>query len=90
MKSVDAALRFYNIRKKEQKDRSCPTTLKNDASGRLEIMSAKMLKLNKSSLSEKVLVCQDLQTKPLTEAKTCNFDSTMPAAVSCFRFSFSH
>lgn len=79
MRSVDAALAFSEKRRVEQNERVCPNNIKNNENGRLQVYSSK--DLNKLA-ADKVLVCPNLKTKPLTEFKTCNFDSTMPGAVS--------
>lgn len=94
MKSINAALRFYNVRKTEQLERTCPSNLKNDENGRLEVMSVKQLKKLNLNSNAKVLICQDLSKKALSEFKICNFDSTLPAAVRIlifflFLFSFT-
>lgn len=76
---MDAALKFSEKRRTEQTERICPNNIKNNESGKLEIVSSK--DLSKYS-TDKVLVCENLKTKALSEFKTCNFDSTMPGAVS--------
>lgn len=63
----------------EDSDPVCPNTIKNNENGKLQVVNSK--NLSKYS-SDKVLVCQNLKTKPLSDFKTCNFDSTMPGAVS--------
>ena len=78
-RSVDAALDFSEKRRTEKSERICPNNIKNSESGRLEVVSAK--DLGKYS-TDKVLVCPNLKTKPLSDYKACNFDSTMPGAVS--------
>lgn len=72
-------MKFSEKRRTEQTERICPNNIKNNESGKLEIVSSK--DLSKYS-TDKVLVCENLKTKPLSEFKTCNFDSTMPGAVS--------
>lgn len=79
VRSVDAALAFTEKRRTEQGERVCPSTIKNSEGGKLQVVNSKQL--SKFS-SDKVLVCQNLKTKPLSEFRTCNFDSTMPGAVS--------
>lgn len=79
MRSVDAALAFSEKRRTEQNERVCPNSIKSNENGRLQVYSSK--DLNKLG-ADKVLVCENLKTKSLAEFKTCNFDSTMPGAVS--------
>lgn len=79
VRSVDAALAFAEKRRAEHGERVCPGTIKNNEGGKLQVVNSK--KLNKFS-SDKVLVCENLKTKPLSEYRTCNFDSTTPGAVS--------
>lgn len=79
MRSVDAALMFNEKRRTEQGEHVCPGNIKNNDNGRLQVVNSKHL--HKYS-SDKVLVCDNMKTKPLREFKTCNFDATMPGAVS--------
>lgn len=81
MRSVDAALHFSEKRQAENLYRICPANIKNDRAGRLQIISYK--DLNKDA-KDKVLVCENMRTKPLSEFQTCNFDSTMPTAVTFY------
>lgn len=80
---MDAALHFTEKRRVERSEPVCPTSIKNNDNGKLQVVSSK--DLSKYS-SDKVLVCQNLKTKSLSEYKTCNFDATMPAAVSSLSF----
>lgn len=79
LRSTDAALQFSEKRRAESTERICPTNIKNSENGPLQVVNSKQL--HKYS-TDKVLVCQNFKTKPLNEFKTCNFDATMPAAVS--------
>lgn len=79
LRSVDAALQFMEQRRAESTERICPANIKNNENGPLQVINSKQL--NKYS-TDKVLVCHNFKTKPLNEFKTCNFDATMPAAVS--------
>lgn len=78
-RSVDAALQFLDKRRAEQVERICPNNIKNNENGELQVVNSK--DLSKYS-TDKVLVCPNLKTKPLNEFKACNFDVTMPGAVS--------
>lgn len=79
VRSVDAALLFSEKRRSEQSERICPNNIKNNDNGVLQVINSK--DLSKFS-HDKVLVCANMKTKPLSEFKTCNFDATMPGAVS--------
>lgn len=79
VRSVDAALLFTEKRRSEQTERICPNNIKNNDNGALQVINSK--DLSKFS-HDKVLVCENMKTKPLSEFKTCNFDATMPGAVS--------
>lgn len=81
LRSIDAALRFYSLRKAAA-SRTCPDNLKNSAEGRLEVMGTKQLNQLELKSNEKVLICKDLSKRALSDFKLCNFDSTLPAAVS--------
>jgi uncharacterized protein (DUF342 family) len=76
---MNAALQFSEVRRAGKSDRVCPNNIKNNENGQLQVVHAK--ELSKFS-TDKVLVCQTFETKPLSDFKTCNFDVTLPAAVS--------
>lgn len=78
-RSVDAALEFSEKRRGENNERVCPNNIKNNENGELQVVNSK--DLSKYS-TDKVLVCPNLKTKSLSEFKACNFDTTLPGAVS--------
>lgn len=79
-RSSDAALYFTKLRPGTQSDTVCPNTIRNDPNGVFEIVNTKDLK--KYSASTKRLICHDMALKSFSEYKTCNFDATLPSAVS--------
>lgn len=76
---MNAALRFLESRRGESGERTCPNNIKNNENGKLQVVKSK--DLNNIS-ADKVLVCDNLKTKSLSEFKTCNFDATFSGAVS--------
>lgn len=78
---MNAALNFEAKRKRGNVEKLCPQTIKSTPSAKLEIINSKELKKQLLN-NNKVLVCSDLTTRPFTEFKTCNFDFTLPGAVS--------
>jgi hypothetical protein len=82
LRSVNAALNFLSKRKVNSQARTCPQNVKSSPNGKLEVINSRDL----SKLSNKILVCRDLTTRPLTDSKACNFDFTLPGAVSETRF----
>jgi len=73
-RAVDAALRFNDKRDK----RVCPNALVNDNESPMKVVLAKDLHLHNNV----ELVCPDLTRKPITDYKSCNFDSKLRTAVT--------
>lgn len=77
LRSINAALHFSSKQSK-QSGKLCPQTIKSVPNGELQVINSRDL----SKHSDKILICQDMTTRPLNEFKRCNFDFTLPAAVS--------
>lgn len=77
LRSENAALYFNQIRITKQ----CPGAIQMDPNAQLTVVNAKTIDF---SQTEKELVCKDFSRKPLEDFKTCNFEFTLPTAVSRF------
>lgn len=77
-KSTDAALFFTS--KQGNDEKKCVNTLMSDPKSKLSIVNSK--DLDKDTHGDKVLVCVDFTTKPLSEYKNCHFTYTVAGAVS--------
>lgn len=75
LRSENAALFFNQVRITKQ----CPGAIQMDENAALEVINAKNIDF---SQTDKELVCKDFSRKPLEDFKTCNFDFTLPTAVS--------
>lgn len=76
---VDSALYYNHLRRKPK----CPKDLNTvDDNAKVKLVNAKDL----SKYQDKKLVCKDFTLKSLDEYKTCNFDYTLPTAVSFILF----
>lgn len=71
---VDSALYYNHLRRKPK----CPSNLVSDDNVKVKLVYAKDL----GKYPSKKLVCKDFTLKSLDEYKTCNFDYTLPTAVS--------
>lgn len=77
LRSINAALHFSSKQRK-QSGKLCPQTIKSVPNGELQVINSRDL----SKHSDKILICQDMTTRSLNEFKRCNFDFTLPSAVS--------